>query len=176
MTGQLTKYSGTSCNHKIAVGIIRRVFVSLFHMQWTKAHSAISKSRPLLSLLIFRTSSPSKASPLLHPSAVQWCDNLNLDNKKIQHSKAQHNTRLPYRGSQREGGRSAALHLPFFSVFQAFCFCCHWVYGGWIAKTKQGCDVERVHGSQSPPQRQESLTNGGRNWDLDFTQWYRQLR
>lgn len=156
------------CNHKIAVGTIRCVLVFLFYgsslwndMQRTKAFSAISKTRPLLCLLIFHKSSHSKASPLLHPGSLHWCDNLylhNNHNKTKKHNAAQHNATQHNSTPQfhKEAVKGKEVDQPFCT-----CICSQrgrlscGVCGGWILKREQGCDVEKAHRSQSPPQRHQ---------------------
>lgn len=130
--------------------------------------------------------------PSCVPAAVHWCDNLYMHNTHARAQKgkcdtSQRNTtkqsvpqELHKEAVKREGGRSAGPHLCFSSAPQTFLF--HGVYGRWILKRKQGCDVEKAHRSQSPSRRRggggrgRRHNDGGGETDLDLTHWYCQLR
>lgn len=154
---------GISCDLRTAVGPIRCVFVSLLDRssiwngkQWTKAFSAISKTRPLLCLLIFHKSSHSKASPLLHPTSLLWCDNpyLHTKNNIGQHNSTQRNTTRFHKNAVK--GREVDQPFSICVCSQRDRLSCG-VCGSWILKREQGCDVEKANRSQSPPQRHQVL-------------------
>lgn len=85
-------------------------------------------------------------------SSVQWWDNLYVRNKvyaTIHHS----TTWQSLTNTQSNGRRSISLSASVLLLSTAhFSYA---VYGRWILKRKQGCDVEKTRRSQSPPQRQQ---------------------